>query len=172
VVSPRPYHTSPYPTRPHQTGANAYVRIRSMLHKGPPRKDITGQTFGKLTALHYTHPITVHYGKGRYSRTFWQFRCSCGKLKIISMASVVHGKTKSCGCARSEAQRQRQDRNKIMSGKYVYKKGRMIKIKPVPSNDPATIGNDPMTTPLAVIVAKKPKKGKSPSLSNKPATVR
>lgn len=53
-------------------------------------KNITGQTFGRLTALHY---------KG--SRK-WEFKCSCGTIKVASGKDVRTGKTQSCGCLNKE----------------------------------------------------------------------
>ena len=48
--------------------------------------DITGQKFGKLTAIKKDH--------GKY----WLFKCDCGQEKIINKSTVVSGKTQSCGC--------------------------------------------------------------------------
>ena len=50
-------------------------------------KDITGKTFGNLTAL--THI------QGKY----WKFRCNlCNKEKIMRNTDVTSGKCYSCGC--------------------------------------------------------------------------
>lgn len=57
------------------------------------KNDITGQKFGKLTAikrLYYT-------GNYRYK---WLFRCECGRELIIDRNSAYTGNTKSCGCIR------------------------------------------------------------------------
>ena len=59
-----------------------------------PRKDITGQTFGRLTTLY----PTGHTDK--YHNAIWHFRCSCGNEVDISRANVIAGRTKSCGCLR------------------------------------------------------------------------
>lgn len=50
-------------------------------------RDITGQTFGNLTAIEHVD------GK-------WLFQCNCGNKKIISLNDVVSGRTQSCGCLR------------------------------------------------------------------------
>ena len=52
--------------------------------------DITGQRFGKLTAIRFSHK------KGRHP--YWVFRCDCGTEKTIKKDHVVRGAIKSCGC--------------------------------------------------------------------------
>jgi hypothetical protein len=49
-------------------------------------KDITGQKFGRLTAI------------ARADGRHWLFRCACGTEKLINAAEVKRGNTKSCGC--------------------------------------------------------------------------
>lgn len=49
-------------------------------------KDITGQHFGRLTAIKYM-------GDRK-----WLFRCDCGNEKIIRTYAVKSGRTQSCGC--------------------------------------------------------------------------
>ena len=60
------------------------------------RFDITGRTFGKLTA--------VECVEGSRSRGIWECRCECGNIKRVSYHNLVHECTKSCGCSRSIAQ--------------------------------------------------------------------
>jgi len=55
--------------------------------------DITGQTFGELTVLEFSH-----VDKRRQS--FWRCRCSCGKETIVAGRSLKSSDTKSCGCYR------------------------------------------------------------------------
>lgn len=52
--------------------------------------DLTGQKFGRLTALHRSA------NKGR--RTQWKWRCDCGNLLIADPSKVKAGHTASCGC--------------------------------------------------------------------------
>ena len=59
----------------------------------PPRKDYTGQKFGKLTAIEFSHI-------NKY--TFWKFKCGCGKEKIIRADVVKGGRVRSCGCLNKE----------------------------------------------------------------------
>lgn len=56
--------------------------------------DITGRSFGRLTALHRVPAITRGH--------VWLFECTCGNKKEILKASVMSGKTQSCGCLAHE----------------------------------------------------------------------
>lgn len=57
-------------------------------------KDITGEKFGRLTALFLVER------KG--DKTLWLFKCDCGIEKIIDRHNVVGGYTVSCGCYNKE----------------------------------------------------------------------
>lgn len=55
-----------------------------------PFHDITGQQFGRLTAvkrLPFKRPHSV-----------WLCRCECGRTKKVALASLRRGLTRSCGC--------------------------------------------------------------------------
>ena len=54
------------------------------------RKDITGQTFGRLTVLSFVEQ------KGKF--TYWKCQCSCGNIKIAEGCTLRSGNCKSCGC--------------------------------------------------------------------------
>ena len=54
------------------------------------RKDITGQRFGLLVALHLSETPS------RLAR--WRFKCDCGNEHEAYLGNVVRGATKSCGC--------------------------------------------------------------------------
>ena len=58
-------------------------------------KDITGQKFGKLTALYAINEI-----KG--SSYVWHCRCDCGNELDVRLSSLTSGNTSSCGCQRRE----------------------------------------------------------------------
>lgn len=60
-------------------------------------KDISGQKFGRLTALE----IDVEKTK-THSSTYWKCQCDCGNIKSISLNRLRNGSTKSCGCYRKE----------------------------------------------------------------------
>jgi len=53
--------------------------------------------------------------KDEKSNQFWLFKCKCGNERIINIASVKNGNTKSCGCLLSESG--------IRSGKEKWKHG-------------------------------------------------
>lgn len=54
-------------------------------------RDITGERFGKLTALHPT-------SKREYRGVVWHCVCDCGNHKDVSRNSLIMGNIKSCGC--------------------------------------------------------------------------
>lgn len=56
-------------------------------------KDLTNQTFGKLTAL---YPTSMKDG----SHMYWMCKCSCGnpRLKEVSSSHLQRGTVQSCGC--------------------------------------------------------------------------
>ena len=56
--------------------------------KSHPRKDLTGQRFGMLTAIEWTKG-------GR-----WRCICDCGNETIVDTRNLITGHTKSCGCKR------------------------------------------------------------------------
>ena len=72
-------------------------------------RDLTGQTFGDLTALE------MMPRKNR--RTYWRCKCGCGNETVVSMGNLVSGHTKSCGDCSKIIQH-----NGFME--YVHKNGR------------------------------------------------
>jgi hypothetical protein len=58
-------------------------------------KDISGETFGRLTAIEYV-------GSNKWRSSIWRFQCSCGKVVERNKAPVVRGESRSCGCLKSE----------------------------------------------------------------------
>ena len=59
-----------------------------------PQKDLTGQRFGRLTAVSYERT-----GK---NKSAWRCKCDCGKEVFIARTSLVNGHTRSCGCLRRD----------------------------------------------------------------------
>lgn len=67
----------------------------------PNRKDLTGQSFERLSVIQYSHTG----GKGRSA--YWDCLCSCGKELKIQGSSLLNGNSKSCGCLRDELSKSR-----------------------------------------------------------------
>ena len=59
--------------------------------------DLSGQKFGRLTAISATLDCD--------GRKEWLCRCDCGNTKVVPSIRLRIGKTKSCGCLRSESSR-------------------------------------------------------------------
>lgn len=62
------------------------------------RADLTGHTFGRLTALAYAPQKGP---KGRI-RSAWKCQCACGQIIYALTETLVGRKTSSCGCLRTE----------------------------------------------------------------------
>ncbi len=63
------------------------------------RFDLTDRVFGRLTALECV--------EGKRSKGIWECRCECGAVKRISYHTLTQGLSKSCGCARRQADAER-----------------------------------------------------------------
>lgn len=57
----------------------------------PKVEDISGQRFGRLTAIRYA-------GKNKGRQTLWECRCDCGKTVIVHQQNLKSGHTSSYGC--------------------------------------------------------------------------
>jgi hypothetical protein len=62
--------------------------------------DITGQKFGRLTVIQ-------QQGKDKYNNALWLCKCDCGNEITVISNNLKSGRTKSCGCYRKEATKQR-----------------------------------------------------------------
>ena len=60
---------------------------------GGARRDITGQRFGRLTALR-----RVPAPEGTAPNDYWLCRCDCGTERVVLASNLIRGHTKSCGC--------------------------------------------------------------------------
>lgn len=79
--------------------------------------DLTGQKFGRLTALY-----RLHNTKGK---TKWLCICDCGNLAEVRLNSLQQGAIKSCGCYRKDLTIDRADVN----GNYEPSNCRFISTK-------------------------------------------
>lgn len=62
--------------------------------KNRPRKDLTGLMFHRWTVL--------GLADGYHKNMKWKCHCVCGKEQLVFGNSLLYGKSKSCGCVRSE----------------------------------------------------------------------
>ncbi len=61
----------------------------------PTKLDLTGQRFGRLTALH-----TV--GKDNCGAMVWRCKCDCGTETEVRVGKLRSSRTRSCGCLFAE----------------------------------------------------------------------
>lgn len=64
------------------------------------REDLTGKRFGRVTAVRF-------YDLSSNGAAQWVCRCDCGTKFVTLASSLKAGRTRSCGCYRSEATRER-----------------------------------------------------------------
>ncbi len=77
---------------------NGVTRSCGCLYKEVKQQlalDLTGQRFGRLTAIErtankYKHAVT------------WRCKCDCGNITDVTVSSLTSGCTKSCGCLLAE----------------------------------------------------------------------
>lgn len=55
------------------------------------KKDITGQVFGRLTAI---KPLRINSHK----KFVWLLKCECGNFKESTVSRLLAGECRSCGC--------------------------------------------------------------------------
>ncbi len=63
-------------------------------------KDITGNKYGRLTALENT------FNKNKGGNYIWNFVCDCGNLFSSATGNILNGHTQSCGCLQQESRQQ------------------------------------------------------------------
>lgn len=66
----------------------------------PPRHNLAGKTFGRLTVTNKYRRNGAHKIGRMYIE--WFCECSCGNTKWVRATPMEHGKTLSCGCLRKE----------------------------------------------------------------------
>jgi hypothetical protein len=68
----------------HSCGCYRLERLRKVK-----LQDISGQKFGRLTALNRVN---------KSNRSQWKCKCDCGKITYPSLSALKRGSVKSCGC--------------------------------------------------------------------------
>lgn len=63
--------------------------------------DITGQQFGRLTAIAYA-------GKNSYGARLWRCMCSCGNERTTTIHNLIRHTSQSCGCLQKELAREKR----------------------------------------------------------------
>lgn len=58
--------------------------------------DLSGNTYGRLTAISYSHR------NPKNKMAFYNCVCSCGELRVVAHGALRSGSTKSCGCLAKE----------------------------------------------------------------------
>lgn len=65
-------------------------------------KDLTGQRFGRLTVLSYSHSRRGA-GSSRATYATWRCLCDCGAETVKEGRALKAGRTRSCGCLLKES---------------------------------------------------------------------
>ena len=68
------------------------------------KEDLTGQKFGRLTAVEFSH-------KNKNRKTYWVWLCDCGNIHVARTDSVKNGQIQSCGCLKKEQDQRNLNRN-------------------------------------------------------------
>ena len=58
--------------------------------------DLTGQRFGRLVVIRDTGERKIGQG------VFWECKCDCGEISVVSRLNLRNGHAKSCGCLNKE----------------------------------------------------------------------
>lgn len=66
-----------------------------------PHCDLTGQKFGRLTAIRFL------------SHGFWECQCECGRLTRVVSTALRKARCRSCGCLKIDELVERRHRNPI-----------------------------------------------------------
>lgn len=96
-------------TYPDLHAAALASRAAASVTKKATRIDITGQRFGRLTAISF---IAYDGNKSK-----WLCRCDCGCEKAVSSDRLRYGLTRSCGCHNTESRRKRMEKINDITGR-------------------------------------------------------
>lgn len=94
-----------------KNGSTKYCK--ACQKKNHPKRDITGQRFGILTALYPTDR------RDRNQSVIWHCRCDCGNEGDFSCADLQRKNYISCGCLKRIAEEQLKDRTTHVAGTTV-----------------------------------------------------
>ena len=84
----------------HDLKAGKVKSCGCMIHdRDYNRVDLTGRRFGRLTAMWPTAK------RDRKGSIYWHCRCDCGNETDVTESGLVHGNYRSCGCLKSENQK-------------------------------------------------------------------
>ena len=72
-----------------------------------PKEDLSGQHFGKWTALSYDKKKSLYAGKRQTKRkrsvTHWKCKCECGDIQSVSQHGLKSGQSTQCkACGKSK----------------------------------------------------------------------
>jgi hypothetical protein len=74
------------------------------VNKMRERLNLAGKRFGKLLAIEYAYT-------DKNKNAVWRCICDCGKEAFVRSTRLKSGKTKSCGCLKSEVTSERNRNN-------------------------------------------------------------
>lgn len=81
------------------------------------RKDLTGKRFGRYTVIEY---VGTKYDKnGGNAKAQWKCKCDCGNIRVVNSASLLLGRSKSCGCLCREINSKRMKKMIKDNGCYI-----------------------------------------------------
>lgn len=63
------------------------------MKRGELKRDLRGEVFGQLTVVQFA-------GRSQHRQGRWRVLCSCGAVFVTLSASLLAGRTVSCGCKR------------------------------------------------------------------------
>lgn len=79
------------------------------------KKDLTGQTFGKLLVLSLDHIREYTYPNGKKKKCrYWKCACECGNEVIRAGESLKRKATLSCGCLKEYKQMMNIEKKKYL----------------------------------------------------------
>lgn len=81
-------------------GTNSCGCVRSERAANLKKTDITGQRFGRLTAV---KPTELRHGSGS---VVWECTCDCGNTALYTVNQLRHGNVNSCGCLYLETRKE------------------------------------------------------------------